>query len=212
MRRIGTCLTVALFCAGAAQAALVEVSVTGQVSFNRIGEPPLSGVQAGEGVEMSFMVDSDVFQDGVPGDTRGYNIIVDSFALSFTGGVSVGLLPGGADSFFTLVDGFPVSDGFFVSTSPFSPGGAPLEQEPVNVNLDLGYTGDTLSSLNILDALGVYDFDGLTRFGFNLWERFPENVGMEMEFAQMTISSVPAPATLALLAPLAVVGRRRRRI
>ena len=106
--------------------------------------------------------------------------------------------------------GFPVSDGFFISTSTFSPGGVPLEQDPFNLNLSLGYQGDTLESLDILDALGTYGFGGLTSFGFNLWANFPDNVAMEMDFAQMTIKVIPAPATLALLAPLALVRRRRR--
>ncbi|MHC4776507.1 MAG: hypothetical protein ACYTBR_14750, partial [Planctomycetota bacterium] len=97
--------------------------------------------------------------------------------------------PPGETPYFTLVDGFPVSDGFFVSTSPFSPGGVPLEQEPFEANVDLGYEGDTIGSLDILDALGIYDFDGLTSFGFNLWAIFPDNVAMEIDFEQMTISA-----------------------
>ena len=85
----------------------------------------------------------------------------------------------------------------------------PLEQTPINLNVDLGYVGSTLSSLDILDAVGTYDFTGLTRFGFNLWAVSPGNVGMEINFEQLTI--VPAPG-VGLLLPLGlVVGRRRRR-
>ena len=117
-----------------------------------------------------------------------------SFVLGFSSGLNMGLadpFPVGETPYFTLVDGFPVADGFFVSTSPFSPGGVPLEQDPINLNLDLGYTGDTLGSLDILDAEGTYDFGGLTRFGFNLWAISPSNVGMEIDFAQMTITALP---------------------
>ena len=64
--------------------------------------------------------------------------------------------------------------------------------------------------IDILDAQGTYDFTGLTNFGFNLWAVFPDNVVMEINFEQMTIAAVPAPATLVVLAPLAF-GRRRRR-
>jgi hypothetical protein len=116
--------------------------------------------------------------------------------------------PPGETPYFTLVEGFPVSDGFFVSSSPSSPGGVPLAQTPVELNLLLGYTGDTLSSLDILDALGTYDFDGLTQFGFNLWSNFPDNVVMEMEFTQMTI--IPEPMTLVLLACGGFLLIRRR--
>ncbi len=193
---------------------IVSVSVTGQVTFNAINDPPLNAVGSGANVEMFFEVDSDVFVEGIPGDTRGYEINQSSFSLNFDTPLSIGLLnPFPETPYFTLVDGFPVSDGFFVSTSPISPGGVPLAQEPLNLNLDLGYTGDTLSSLDILDAAGVYDFDGLTRFGFNLWQVFPDNVRMDIDFQQMTITpkQIPEPTTIAILAPLGLLMLRRRR-
>jgi hypothetical protein len=209
--------TTLIFCSDL-NADIVTVSVTGSVSFNGINDPPLSGVNSGDAVEMSFTVDSDFFMDGVPGDTRGYEINQSSFSMSFNttlaGSLEVGLLnPFPGTPYFTLVDGFPVSDGFFVSTSPISPGGVPLEQEPFNANLELGYSGDTLSSLDILDAIGVYNFDGLTSFGFTLWVGSPDNVAMEIEFQQMTISrQVPEPTAFAILAPLGLLmfGRRHR--
>ncbi|MHC5024412.1 MAG: hypothetical protein ACYTGG_10975 [Planctomycetota bacterium] len=188
--------------------------VTGQVVFNQIGDPPLSGVLGGDSVLVSFLVDSNNFVDGVPGDVRAYEIDQSSFSVTFGGDITQGLIdpfPAGQAPYFGVIDGFPVSDGFFVSSSTVSPGGVPLEQDPFNLNVSLGYTGDTLSSLDILDAVGTYDFDGLTSFGFNLWAIFPDNVAMEIDFQQMTITAIPAPATLALLAPLALGRRRRRR-
>ena len=185
-------LAAVLLFATSALAVVVTVEATGQVIWSGIGDPPLGDVNAGEQMVMSFSVDSDVFDEGIPGDTRGYVIDEASFSLSFSGGVEVGLMdpfPGGETPYFTLVDGFPVSDGFFVSTSPFSPGGVPLEQDPVNFNLDLGYEGETLPSLDILDALGEYGYDGMTRFALNFWAVFPDNVGMECDFISMTISA-----------------------
>jgi hypothetical protein len=215
MTRHITALAAAAALAGTVHAGLiVEVEVTGTVTFNGIGAPPLSGVTAGDSAVMSFTVDAGNFVDGVPGDTRGYVIDQSSFSMVFGGDVSVGLLdpfPAGQTPYFTLVDGFPVSDGFIVSTSPVSPGGVPLSQTPYQAALRLGYVGSTLSSLDILDAVGVYDFTGLTVFSYNLWASFPDNIVLDIEFSQMTISLVPAPATLALLAPLAMIRRRRRR-
>jgi hypothetical protein len=198
--------------AGAAQADIVQVEITGSVVFNGIGDPPLGDVGPGDSAVMSFQVDSDVFVDGVPGDVRGYEIDQASFSLAFAGGSVVqGLLnPFPGTPYFGVVDGFPVSDGFFVSSSTVSPGGVALEQEPFNANFSVGYEGTTLDSLDILDAVGTYGFDGLTSFGYNLWAFFPDNVVMEMDFEQMTISTVPAPAALAVLAPLALARRRRR--
>lgn len=199
---------------GAAHAEIILVEIEGQVVFNAIGDSPLGDVGFGDSALMSFTVDSNNFVDGVPGDVRGYEIDQSSFSLSFGGGAVVqGLLdpfPGGDTPYFGVIDGFPVSDGFFVSTSTVSPGGVPLEQTPFQANFSVSYLGDTLDSLDILDAVGTYDFTGLTVFGFNLWSIFPDNVAMEMDYEQMTISIVPAPATLALLLPLALIGRRRR--
>ncbi|MHC4903886.1 MAG: hypothetical protein ACYTGD_19820, partial [Planctomycetota bacterium] len=138
--------------AGSAQAVVVEVTVTGEVEFNSIGDPPLSDVASGDAVSLTFLVDSDNFVDGIPGDTRGYVIDELSFTLTFApSGVSLGLLdpfPPGETPYFTLADGIPVSDQFWVSTSTNSPGGVPLEQEPFEANVDLGYEGDTLDSLD----------------------------------------------------------------
>jgi hypothetical protein len=193
-----------------ANAATVTVSAIGSIVFNGVQGAPIQGVSGP--VHMSFTVDSNNFVDGVPGDTRGYVIDPTSFALSFpNSGVSVGLadpFPVGQTPYFTLVDGFPVSDGFFVSTSPVSPGGVPLAQTPVNANLDLGYAGTTLSSLNILDAVGDYEFAGLTRFSFTLWEVFPDNTRMEIDFAGLSI--VPEPGCLALVITGVLFVFRRR--
>jgi hypothetical protein len=192
----------------------VTVTIAGDVVFNGISDPELSAVQSGDKAVMSFTVDAMNFDEGAPGDTRGYVIEKDSFSLAFTGpdtDVSVGLVdpfPAGQQPYFTLVDGFPVADGFFVSTSTISPGGVPLAQEPLNANFEVGYEGETLDSLDILDAVGTYDFDGLTRFGYSVWQISPDNVRLGIDFSQMTI--VPEPASLVLLAPLTLLLLRRR--
>ena len=221
MRHVLVALVLCLVLAAPATAvaSTVEVTVTGQVVFNGIGDPPLSNVGSGDSVLMTFTVDSDNFTDGVPGDTRGYEIDQASFSITFDQSLNLGLMdpfPGGETPYFTLIEGFPVSDGFFVSTSPFSPGGVPLEQDPFNANFSVGYQGDTLTSLDILDALGDYGFDGLTSFGFNLWAIFPDNVAMEIDFQQLTLSEggggdgggdggVPATSTIGMIALALIV-------
>ena len=215
LRKFAIALAAVALGGATAQADTVAVKVTGQVIFNAISTAPLSGVGVGNLGEMSFTVDSNNFVDGIPGDLRSYPIDQASFSLKFQpSGVTVGLhnpFPAGETPYFTLVDGFPASDGFFVSTSTNSPGGVPISQTPLQANLDLGYVGTTLSSLNILDAFGTYDFTGLTRFGFNLWQVFPDNVRLDMDFVEMTIT--PEPTTLALpaLAGLFALARRRPR-
>lgn len=210
--KLAALVVTSLLFVSAAQADIFDVTVEGSVFFNGIGSPPLDGVSAGDSAVMSFQVDSAVFQNGA-GNTRGYEIIQSSFSLTFGGDISVGLLnpfPAGQTPYFTLADGIPVSDRFWVSTSPDSPGGVPLEQTPVNVDIDLGYTGSTLSSLDIADAVGVYDFTGLTSFAYNLWQVFPDNVVLGVDFSSLTIAT-PAPPAFALLVPMGLVFRRRRR-
>lgn len=193
---------------GAASAETVTVTATGQVLFNGITAAPLGAVLGGETCTMSFTCDSTNFVDGIPGDLRSYP--VSNFSLSFSDGVSVGLMdPFTGTPYFTVIDGFPVSDGFFVSSSAVSPGGVELEQAGYQFNLDLGYVGSTLSSTDITNAYGTYTFDGLTRFGMNIWRIVPDNVVMEMDFVQLTI--VPAPGSLLLLAGWGIGHGRRRR-
>lgn len=215
-KKIIVALVVALGTA-AAQATVVDVSVRGTVTF-RAGTlgAPLNGVSAGNVGVMSFQVDSNNFVDGIPGDLRSYPIDLSSFSLAFQpSGVTVGLLnpfPAGQTPYFTIGEGFPVSDGFFVSTSTTSPGGVPISQSPLEANLDLGYVGTTLSSLNILDAQGSYDFTGLTRFGYNIWQTIPDNVRLDIDFVSLTIQAVPEPSqcvALGFASTLALIRRRR---
>ena len=192
MRSVTSVLIATFLVASAAPASTINVSAMGSVIFNGIGDPPLSGVGGGETAVVSFTVDSNNFVEMLPGDVRAYEIDPASFQLSFSGGVSVGLLnPLPGPAYFAIVEGFPVSDGFFVSSFATSPGGVPLEQEPFNFNLDLGYDGSTLTSLDIIDAKGHYAFDGLTRFGMNLWAIFPDNVALEMDFQELWIENEP---------------------
>ena len=199
-----------------ARADTVAISVRGQVVSNFITTPPLNGVPVGNTGVMSFTVDSNNFIDGIPGDLRSYPINPSSFALTFQpSGVTVGLanpFPAGQTPYFTLVDGFPVADGFFVSTSTVSPGGVPISQSPLQANLELGYAGTTLSSLNILNAFGTYNFTGLTRFSFNLWQASPDNVRLNMDFQQMTIAPEPTALALPALVGFVALSRRRRKM
>lgn len=209
-KRVTTVLIGVLLCAGAAEArSPVQVDVYGQVYFNSTTGAPLQAVAVGEQAHLAFQVDSSVFVDSIPGDVRAYNIIQPSFSLSFSGGASVGMTA--APAYFGIRDGDPVADGFFVSNSTTSIGGVPMTQAPYLLDFHNSYTGSTLSSVDILSAFGTYNFTGLTVYGFNLWQAFPDNVRLGIDFTHMTIGEVPAPATALGLLPLAFGIRRRRR-
>ena len=180
-------LLAGLAAAAASHADPVTITITGEVSSNRITDGDLAAISPGDIATASFQVDSDDFFDVLPGDLRNYPVNVDSFLLDF-GSVSTTMVPG-TEAFFTVVDGFPVSDGFILSTSRTSPGGVPLVTTPHQLGFDVGYEGDTLDSLDIIDALGLYEFGGLTRFSYTVWSVFPDNIGILIDFSSLEITS-----------------------
>jgi len=103
--------------------------------------------------------------------------------------------PMGRTPYFVLRDNDPAVDGFFFADNnvdfPFP--GLPLDEPgrfgPFASNFLVTYTGDTLISLDILDALGTYTFDGLTVFNYTVGDGPFDAIGLIFE--QMTITAVP---------------------
>jgi hypothetical protein len=198
-----------------AHAAIVDVIVTGQVAYNQISDEPLGNVAQGADVVMFFQVNSNSYVDDPNSHTRHYIVDPQSFSLSFDSVVQVGLqnpFPNGDTPYFSLVDG--ATDGFFVhsTTEPF---GMRLSQDPYQVRFELGYGADALDSLDIMDARGVYDLDGLLDSRFEIWKLTPSAVVMGLDFQSMTIRTpqetpVPAAAWLLASALLGLAGWRRR--
>ena len=191
-----------------ANADIVQVDIYGTVIFNGTTGSPLSTVTVGQTARTSFMVDSNVYINSIPGDVRAYDIMIGSYSLSFSGGASVGAV---APAYFGVRDGDPVADGFFVSDSTVSIGGVAMTQAPYREDFHTSYLGSHLSSVDILDAVGTHNFNDLTVFGYTLWQAFPDNVRMNIDFTHMTIAVVPAPAGFLAFAPLILGVRRRRR-
>lgn len=147
--------------------------------------------------------------------TRGYPIDTASFVLS-SGAASIGLqnpFPAGETPYFVLRNNDPGVDGFLVSTSYELPTSVPLNQTHTtgaryHQNYYVTHGPNKLSSLDIFDALGTYDYDGLTVFNWTVWRISPDFIFMEIEFGQMTIT--PEPTALGALGLLAAFGLRRR--
>ena len=151
----------------------VQVTVTGTIEFNQVGDPPLGNGGSGDPCSMSFLVDSDNFEDSLNFPTRGYIIDESSFVLNWNGSPIALQNPFPGTPYFVLRDNDPAVDGFFLGTNVDVPfGGISLEQVGIfgnfAVNWSQTYTGDTLSSLDILDALGSYDFTNLTVFNWSI--------------------------------------------
>lgn len=202
-----------------AQAAIVQVQATGVVEFNgvRSGAFDRALVHAGDAATMTFLLDSDNFVNGSLFPTRGYIISPSSFNLTIGVGSTTlaNPYPAGETPYFILRNNDPAVDGFLLGSHPdvgFANGVATNEPGRFDTYLRdafmVTYGGDTLSSLNILDALGTYDYDGLTVYGWTLTDGGLDAMGIG--FTQMTISVVPAPASLAAFGLLAGFARRRR--
>lgn len=207
-------LVVAAGATGAMAANDVLVEIQGDPIWNaQINTGEMAGVNPGDSAVYSFELDSTNFLNSGSFPTRGYVIDPDSFQITFSGGQVVNAQnPFPSDHYFVLRDNDPAVDGFFLSGGTDFPGSIPTDEvgifENFSARFNVSYTGDTLDSLNILDALGSYDFTGLTVFGMGINDGPFEDV-IGMDFAGMTISFIPTPATLALLAPLAAFRRRR---
>ncbi len=170
----------------------VQVTVTGEVEFNQVTDPPLGNVNPQDLVQLTFRVDSEVFVDSGSFPTRGYPIDPTSFSL-LLGTTEVGLqdpFPPGEKPYFVLRDNDPAVDGFFVGTSVDFPVGVPIGVTGIfgqfrNV-FSVTYEGDVLSSLDIVEAAGTYDFTQLTVFGWTIDDGPFSPLGII--FSEMTIA------------------------
>jgi hypothetical protein len=185
-----------------AQAVMVEVEVTGVVEFNQVNFGEFADANSGDPANVSFIVDSDNFVDSSNFPTRGYVVDHASFQLTL-GTASAGLAspyPAGRTPYFVLRDNDPAVDGFFFADNnvdfPFP--GLPLDEPgqfgPFTSNYQVTYLGDTLMSLDILEALGTYTFDGLTVFNYAVGDGPLDAIGLIFE--QMTIRAVPEVVAL----------------
>lgn len=197
----------ALLVAGAVEAGpLVEVTVQGTVEFNGITAPPLGDADPGEPITVHFVVDAAKFTDSPSFPTRGYEIDKSTFSISFPSS-SIGLqspFPGGQKPYFVLRNNDPAVDGFLISTSYDFPLGVPLNQTGVFGkfvhNWYVTYDGTTLPSLDILDALGVYTFDGLTVFNWSVEDGPAQPMGVLFEQLEIALSGAPGEASPPALA------------
>ena len=212
---IAASVSVSVLAANLARADIVDVNITGTVEWNQIGSAPLNGAQAGQAATLTFTVDSNNWVNNPVYPTRGYPIDKASFKLKFPT-FEIGLqnpYPAGQTPYFVIRNNDPAVDGFFISTGTGFFEGVPLSQAggfgQFANEFHVTYEGTRLSSLDVLGALGYYDYTGLTVFNWTV-DDGPFNP-LGILFSGMTIS-VPEPTGLMLvgLSGLGLLSRRRR--
>lgn len=216
--------SLALVCAGAlcaassAMGAIVEVNVVGSVDFNGINFGSFAGIPAGAPASMSFLLDSNNYVDSTLFPTRGYVIDQSSFQLTM-GTMTVGMPnPFPAETpYFVVRDNDPAVDGFFLASTPDAgfPNGVPINEGAIidplfRAIFNTSYEGTRLSSLDILGAVGTYDFSGLGSFNWGLEDAGIQPTGLIFDY--WTISVVPAPAGVAIFGLAGMPLLRRRRV
>lgn len=200
--------------AASAGATIVQIDVFGVVDFNVI-QGSHAGIPSGSPVQMSFQVDSNNFLNSPNFPTRGYEVDLSSFAMT-VGGAGVDIMdpqPFGP-AYFVLRDNDPGVDGFLLSRSVDFPMPIGVRIPGLAPDHELLFSrtfndGSVLPSLDILDAVGSYDFTNLSSYEWTIG-RFG-NAGAEYVYQSMTISIVPSPGSLGLVGVGTLVAARRRR-
>jgi hypothetical protein len=183
--------------ATAAMAEIVNVSVIGTVEYNAVRSGRFATVQPGDAAAFTFTVDSNNFLNSSSYPTRGYIIDQASFLVTLGSVSAVLQSPFAGTPYFVVRNNDPAVDGFFLSLGTDFPSGLTLDV-PANVagtrffesRFNVTYGGTRLSSLDILGALGTYDYTGLTVFGFAIDDLGNDPIGIN--FVQLVISA-PVP-------------------
>ncbi|MHC5114176.1 MAG: hypothetical protein ACYTGP_07085 [Planctomycetota bacterium] len=196
-------LSVAGLVSSPAVAETVEITVTGTVEYNSFFAGEFAPVDPGDPVVLTMTVDSDVFENNPSFPTRGYPIDHASYTLTM-GPVTVGLqdpFPGGQTPYFVIRNDDPAVDGFFISTNLSADIGVPTDVpggfggNNFVSNWKTTYGGDLLKTLDILDAVGTYDFTGLTVFNWAIEDGGQSPLGMIFDEWSISVAGCP-PADL----------------
>lgn len=157
----------------------VRVTVTGSVESNAFpanGTNTFGGILAGSPVTLTLELDSAQFLDSpnLPGRTRGY--VIQPGTMRLTAGTASATRLENTPAYFVLRNNDPRVDGFFLSQGTDIDTEIPLQMIPANFGVQFSRTfnidtpaptpDDSLTSLNILDALGSWQFNDISSYNF----------------------------------------------
>lgn len=178
-----------------AMAETVRVDCIGSVEYSQVNQGIFADVNSGDAVLATFTIDSDEYIDSDAYGVRSYPVDLASFELTIGSVGPVGLVipqPDGLTTYFNLRNDDPAADGFFVANDREWPTVFPSVDVPggidpyFNFHWEVGYEGDVLSSLDVIDAVGSYDYTGLTSFYTVIGDAWADAIGLE--YVQMVIT------------------------
>ncbi|MBL9148819.1 MAG: hypothetical protein JNM94_09020 [Phycisphaerae bacterium] len=177
---------------GTASAAVVNVTILGTVEFAP-NSGPLGPINPNQAAKITFSVDSSNFVNNPTFPTRGYPITQPTFSTTM-GPITMTLKnPFPGTPYFVIRNNDPQVDGFQLSTDLSLPVPPALNLNgsfgPYGAGFYVTYEGNTLPSLDILDAIGTYEYDGLTVFYWNITDGPFEAVGMIFESITLSVSA-----------------------
>ena len=199
MKSLLVMITALTLLASVAYAETITVEFIGMVEYNQVNQGIFADVNSGDAVLATFTLDSEIWEASPGGyGVRGYPIDQSSFELTIGSVGPVPLVspqPNGEITYFNIRNADPVADGFFISNQ--------LDWDNLLPKLDVeggidpyfsfiwsvGYTEDTFSSLDIVDAIGSYDYTGLTSFYTAVKDSWADPIGLE--FVQTNIIGGP---------------------
>jgi hypothetical protein len=204
MIRFGIIACALLMIAGAALAETVTIEFHGEVEYNQINSGVFADVNSGDLVLATFTVESDNFVDSDTYGVRSFPIDLGSFALTIGTVGPIPLVdpqPDGLTSYFVLRNDDPAADGFFVGNDPEWPYINPALDVPAQIDpyfgfhWEVGYEGDVLASRDILDAVGTYDYTGLTSFYTTIADAWADAMGLIYTQTVISVESVAVENT-----------------
>jgi hypothetical protein len=105
--------------------------------------------------------------------------------------------PNGETTYFHIRNADPVSDGFLISNQLENDFVLPKLNVPGGIDpyfsliWSIGYTEETFSSLDILDAVGTYDYTGLTNYYCAIKDASADPIALAPEMTIISYPSVP---------------------
>ena len=181
-------------------AAEVRVEISGKVEYNQVRpeNSRMGNPKSGDRVTFTFLLDSTDFTNSTVYPTRAYPIIRDSLRVE-VGSEAFEIQDPleGNNPLFILRNDDPKVDGFLIGSSINGfENGAPLNEDgalgPFKMNFLVTYLHNPLPSLNILDAIGTYDFTGISSYHHTIDDGAFNPVGIQ--FDQMIITTISKQA------------------